>query len=240
MRILYSAIDQIGAGRSWGIGSCHGRRRRACRARARGARARVAGRWRFFRRGCALVRDAAAVRHPAAALLRARAVASRARSIQPDVVIERYYNFGGEGLLAARRLGALAVLEVNAPVVDYPGSLKRGSIGAARRADAAVAGLAVPAGRSDHHAQHAGSSRQHVPRRVLQTEWGADTERFRPGAPGGFRSRAMRDVVAVFSGAFRAWHGAIHLVDAIRRLHARGRHTQGGARRRWPGAGTRA
>src|SRR6187402_1807176 len=30
-------------------------------------------------------------------LLRARAVASRARQLQPDVVIERYYNFGGEG-----------------------------------------------------------------------------------------------------------------------------------------------
>ena len=57
-------------------------------------------------------------------LLRAGAVASRARQLRPDVVIERYYNFGGEGILAARETGALAVLEVNAPVVDYPGSLK--------------------------------------------------------------------------------------------------------------------
>ena len=36
-------------------------------------------------------------------------------------------------------------------------------------------------------------------------------------------ARADGDVVAVFSGAFRAWHGAIHLVEAIRRLRARGR-----------------
>jgi glycosyltransferase involved in cell wall biosynthesis len=57
------------------------------------------------------------------------------------------------------------------------------------------------------------------------TEWGADTERFRPGATGhALFARTDGDVVAVFSGAFRAWHGAIHLVEAIRRLRARGRH----------------
>ena len=39
--------------------------------------------------------------------------------------MERYFNFGGEGMRAAARLGALAVLEVNAPVIDYPGSPKR-------------------------------------------------------------------------------------------------------------------
>jgi glycosyltransferase involved in cell wall biosynthesis len=37
-------------------------------------------------------------------------------------------------------------------------------------------------------------------------------------------TRGEGDVVAVFAGAFRAWHGAIHLVDAIQRLRARGRH----------------
>ena len=42
----------------------------------------------------------------------------------PDVVIERYYNFGGEGIRAAKAIGAVAVLEVNAPVIDYPGSPK--------------------------------------------------------------------------------------------------------------------
>ena len=58
-------------------------------------------------------------------LLRSGAVLRTARALRPDVVIERYYNFGGEGLLAARRLGALAVLEVNAPVIDHPGSAKQ-------------------------------------------------------------------------------------------------------------------
>ena len=61
--------------------------------------------------------------------------------------------------------------------------------------------------------------------KILRTEWGADTERFRPGAAERPPfARNDDDVIAVFSGAFRAWHGAIHLVDAIRRLRARGRH----------------
>ena len=78
-------------------------------------------------------------------LLRAREVASRARQFQPEVVIERYYNFGGEGVLAATKVGALVVLEVNAPVVDHPGSLKADRRPRShRRADAALARLAVP------------------------------------------------------------------------------------------------
>ena len=159
-------------------------------------------------------------------LLRARAVASRARQIQPDVIIERYYNFGGEGILAARETGAVAVLEVNAPVVDYPGSLK-GIV------DRAL--LIEPMRRwREWQCRHADvivtPSRRIVPAdvppsKILRTEWGADTERFHPGASGQVPfTRHESDVVAVFSGAFRAWHGAISLVDAIRRLRARGRH----------------
>ena len=157
-------------------------------------------------------------------LLRAHDVASHAQEFKPDVVIERYYNFGGEGILAAKNVGALVVLEVNAPVVDHPGSLKRIVDRAlivepmrrwrdwqCRQADVIVTPSAkiIPA---------------HVPpSKILRTEWGADTERFRPGAVGPIPfTRSDGDVVAVFSGAFRAWHGAIHLVDAIRRLRARG------------------
>ena len=159
-------------------------------------------------------------------LLRARAVISRARHFRPDAVIERYYNFGGEGILAAADVGALAVLEVNAPVVDHPGSLK-GKVDRAlivepmrrwrdwqcRRADVIVTPSAkiIPAD---------------VPvEKILRTEWGADTDLFRPDAPGTPPlTKNESDIVAVFSGAFRAWHGAVHLVDAIRRLRARGRH----------------
>ena len=159
-------------------------------------------------------------------LLRAREVASHARQFRPDAVIERYYNFGGEGILAAKKVGALVVLEVNAPVADHPGSLKRAVDRAlivepmrrwrdwqCRQADVIVTPSAkiIP---------------PYVPAsKILRTEWGADTERFHPGASGQVPfARKDGDVVAVFSGAFRAWHGAVHLVDAIRRLRARGRH----------------
>jgi hypothetical protein len=60
---------------------------------------------------------------------RRSAVRKIAKAVAPDVIVERYYNFGGEGLAAAAATGALSVLEVNAPVVDYPGS----AIGCARR-----------------------------------------------------------------------------------------------------------
>ena len=155
--------------------------------------------------------------------LRAGQVLERARAFKPDVVIERYYNFGGEGVLAARRVGARVVLEVNAPVVDYPGSMKR-------VVDRLL--LVEPMRRwRDWQCRQADvivtpSSRivpDHVPRsKILITEWGADTDLFHPDASGEPPSaRDGSDVTAVFSGAFRAWHGAIHLVDAIRRLRAR-------------------
>ena len=158
-------------------------------------------------------------------VLRAGQVLRLARTLQPDVVIERYYNFGGEGILAAERVGALAVLEVNAPIVDYPGSrkqlvdrlllcqpMRRWRDWQCRSVDLIVTPSAkiVP---------------PFVPRdRVLQVEWGADTVRFHPGVAGVVPfARAASDTVVIFVGAFRAWHGAIHLVEAIRRLRAQGR-----------------
>ena len=66
-----------------------------------------------------------------------------------------------------------------------------------------------------------GTCRRHA---CCETEWGADTNRFHPGATGRIPfARTAEDTVAVFVGAFRAWHGAIHLVEAIRELRARGR-----------------
>lgn len=158
-------------------------------------------------------------------LLRTRAVGRLADTVRPDVIMERYHNFGGEGVLAARRLRLPFVLEVNAPVVDYPGSIK-GMLDRAllaqplrrwrewqcRRADLIVTPLAsilpaaVPAGR------------------ILQTEWGSDTDRFRPGVTGPTPfTRRPGAVVLVFAGAFRPWHGALHLVRAMRLLRDRGR-----------------
>jgi glycosyltransferase involved in cell wall biosynthesis len=58
---------------------------------------------------------------------------------------------------------------------------------------------------------------------VLETEWGADTERFRPdrSATPPF-ARDPGRIWCVFAGAFRSWHGAAHLTSALARLHERG------------------
>jgi glycosyltransferase involved in cell wall biosynthesis len=158
-------------------------------------------------------------------MLRAPEVLALARAVRPDVIMERYYGFGGEGVYAARRLGIPAVLEVNTPVVDHPGSprpwldaallvapMRRWRAWQCETADLIITPTAtiVPAS---------------VPRnKIVETEWGADTERFRPGVTGPLPFvRRRGGTVAVFAGAFRRWHGAAHLVEAIRRVRSRGR-----------------
>jgi glycosyltransferase involved in cell wall biosynthesis len=158
-------------------------------------------------------------------LLRSHAIATLARGIRPDAIVERYHNFGGEAIRLARPLGAAAILEVNAPVIDHPGSAKAivdrmALVEPMRRWREHLCGLAdviVTPNRA--------ILPDSVPAaRVRILEWGADTERFRPGAPGP-PPFIRPDVVmlAVFAGAFRSWHGAIHLVEAIKTIRARGR-----------------
>ena len=138
--------------------------------------------------------------------------------------MERYYNFGGEAILHARALNARAVLEVNAPVVDHPGSSKARLDGLLlvrpmqrwRERLCAAADLIVT--------PNAAILPPSTPvAKVLEVEWGADTDRFRPGATGPLPFTPPPGVVAVFAGAFRSWHGAIHLARAIRRLQQKSR-----------------
>jgi len=158
----------------------------------------------------------------------AGAVRAMARRLDPDVVMERYYNFGGEGIAAAAEAGATAVLEVNAPVVDYPGSLKRVIDRAlivepmrrwrertCARADVIVTPSAaiLPPGTPAQ--------------KIVELEWGADIDLFHPGAKGPIPFTRPAPTVAVFAGAFRSWHGAIHLATALRELEARGRRDVG-------------
>lgn len=158
-------------------------------------------------------------------LLLRRAVRSIALAERPDVVIERYHNFGGEGVLAAAAAGAAAVLEVNAPVIDYPGSPKR-------VIDRAL--LVEPMRRWRDHVCRLSDlivtpSAEIVPpfvgrERILEIEWGADTRRFRPDASGPVPfERHPGETIIVFTGAFRAWHGAVKLVRAVRKLRVEGR-----------------
>jgi glycosyltransferase involved in cell wall biosynthesis len=160
--------------------------------------------------------------------LRTSAVRRIAERISPDAVIERYYNFGGEGMAAGAAVGATTMLEVNAPVIDHAGSLKgridRGLIvqplrrwreGICRQADVILTPSAaiLPPGTPAE--------------RILELEWGADTDMFRPEAPGAAPFERPAPIVAIFAGAFRNWHGAIHLARAIRQLRARGRQDIG-------------
>jgi glycosyltransferase involved in cell wall biosynthesis len=140
-----------------------------------------------------------------------------------DVVLERYYNFAGEGVRAAHRHGIPSILEVNSPVVDHPGSLKsfldryvflhfmeRLRDRQCELAAALVTPLPaiVPAS---------------VPRsKVHRIHWGANVDAFRPGmAPTGAAAALPipeRARVIVFSSSFRPWHGSELLLDAASRV----------------------
>jgi glycosyltransferase involved in cell wall biosynthesis len=156
--------------------------------------------------------------------LRTGAVTDLARRLNAEVVMERYYNFGGEGVMAASRLGIPAVLEVNAPVIDYPGSLKS-------RLDRAL--LIEPMRRwRDALCRRVQlfvtTSADILPdwverRRVLEIEWGADVDHFTPDAKGPVPFTRVDDrIICVFAGAFRSWHGVVHLSAALARLHRDG------------------
>jgi glycosyltransferase involved in cell wall biosynthesis len=160
--------------------------------------------------------------------MRSSAVRRVARDLRPDVIIERYYNFGGEGIRAAAAIGARTVLEVNAPVIDHPGSSKslidralivepmrrwRERISATADLIVTPSAAILPPGTPAS--------------KVVRLEWGADTERFRPGAGGMPPFARPAPIVALFAGAFRSWHGAIHLARAITALRRRGRSDVG-------------
>jgi glycosyltransferase involved in cell wall biosynthesis len=157
-------------------------------------------------------------------MVRAGSIAQLARAIRPDAIVERYHNFGGEAIRLAPALNAVAVLEVNAPVIDYAGSSKA-------LLDRAL--LVQPMRRWRDHlcsiadlivTPSAAILPPEIPAdRVRVLEWGADTDRFSPdtqGPPPYVRPRVS--TLAIFAGAFRSWHGAINLVEAIKILRARG------------------
>jgi starch synthase len=142
-------------------------------------------------------------------------------SLKPDAVMERYYNFGGEGITAAARQGVPSLLEVNSPVVDHAGSLK-----------GALDALAVvrPMRRYRERLCQQASALvapilEIVPEFArAKTEivtWGANVESFHPErrSLGVRRGLGIPDgaVVALFSGSFRPWHG-VHVFEEAARL----------------------
>ena len=158
--------------------------------------------------------------------LRARPQVERlARAFGAEAVIERYYNFGGEGILTAERLALPSLLEVNSPLVDPAGSLKAAL-------DAAL--LVRPMRR---HRERLATLASALIAPILEivpafargkTEvvtWGANVESFSPAR----RDDAVRArlgipasaVAILFSGSFRPWHGVHVFEAAARRLRAR-------------------
>jgi glycosyltransferase involved in cell wall biosynthesis len=150
----------------------------------------------------------------------ARQVERIARELRPDALMERYYNFGGEGVTTATRLGVPALLEVNSPAVDHPGSLKA-------RLDALT--LVRPLRRwRERLVREARGLVAPIPEivpafarsKTTIVTWGANVDAFRPDR----RSDALRRklgvpegaLVVLFSGSFRPWHG-VHVFEAAAR-----------------------
>jgi glycosyltransferase involved in cell wall biosynthesis len=148
------------------------------------------------------------------------AVRRVAAEVAPEAVMERYYNFGGEGFAVARERGIPALLEVNSPLVDHPGAwkarldalalvrpLRRYREALVRQAAALVAPIPeiVPA------FAHA---------KLEIVTWGADVEAFQPQRRSAETRRALGvpegACVALFSGSFRPWHG-VHVAEAAAR-----------------------
>jgi glycosyltransferase involved in cell wall biosynthesis len=153
------------------------------------------------------------------------AVTVVAEAMRPDVVMERYYNFGGEGIAVAKAMGVPSLLEVNSPIVDHPRSLKaaldaamvvrpmrRHREGMVRDATVLVSPIPeiVPA---------------FARPRTERVTWGANVEAFAPGrrSTAGRKALGVPDgaVAVLFSGSFRPWHGVHVLEDAARRLRHR-------------------
>jgi len=152
------------------------------------------------------------------ALLSAPLILRLATAVEPDLIMERYYNLAGGGLLAAQRLGVPSILEVNALIVDPPevakrrlddrlgGPLQRWATVQCSWADRIVTPLhtTVPAT---------------VPRaKIVELPWGANVERF-----AGERPERSGPPQVVFLGSFRAWHGVMDFVQAAIRLLEAGR-----------------
>jgi glycosyltransferase involved in cell wall biosynthesis len=153
------------------------------------------------------------------------AVEALLRETGAQAVMERYYNFGGEGVCAAAAVGVPSLLEVNSPVVDHPGSWKA-------RLDA-LALVRPLRRRREHLCRTAAALVAPLPEIVPEfartktttVTWGANVDAFHPGR----RSEALRAAwgvpagatVVLFSGSFRPWHGVHVLEDAARRLAAR-------------------
>lgn len=168
----------------------------------------------------------------AASLIVAPVVRRLARAIKPDVIMERYYNFAGSGVLAAQDLDIPLLLEVNALIVDPPLVFKR-------RLDDCLGGpMRRWAVKQCHSAQrivtplHTTVPEEIARDKIIELPWGANVDRF-AAFPGTaipetlqldrqFALHTHNTPVVVFLGSFRAWHGTLDLIRAAINLLEQG------------------
>jgi len=150
-----------------------------------------------------------------------REVKRLAGQIGPDIIVERFYTFGGRGLIAAAQLGLPAVLEVNSPALPYPGSLRD-------RLDTLT--LIKPIHRwrqwmlrqaRRYYATSELLLPEHLRDRTTVIVNGVDCSMFQPGDP----VPDAGPLRLVHVSSFRAWHGTVDLVRAF------GAAVEDGARR---------
>jgi glycosyltransferase involved in cell wall biosynthesis len=143
--------------------------------------------------------------------------------------MERYYNMAGAGMLYAHRHHLPSVLEVNALMVDPPGTRKaqvdkmllRRLEGWATRQCRWAGRIVTPL----HTTVPPAIDRA----KIAELPWGANVERFDPARINSLDQAQLRRElglpapesgarVAVFAGSFRHWHGVETLVEAAFQL----------------------
>jgi glycosyltransferase involved in cell wall biosynthesis len=147
-------------------------------------------------------------------------IQSLLEELRPDVVMERYYNFAGEAMLRANRMATPTLLEVNSPMIEYPGSLKSkidfllgGALSKRRNRIAEAASLILSPMPEIVPSEYR--------KKVRHIEWGADTTLFDPASLldcSALRSQLelnKDEIIFIHFGSLRKWHGLAKLLEAF-------------------------
>ena len=141
-----------------------------------------------------------------------------AETLRPDVVVDRFYTFGGAGIWAAHSLRIPAVLEVNSPARPVDGFWRD-------RLDRLTLVRPIDRWRRTllRWSDHVYTTSRHLVPPDMQDDVtvvtnGVDIKRFRPGTAG----TPAGPLRCVYVSSFRSWHGAEDLVGAVALCHMRG------------------
>ena len=140
-----------------------------------------------------------------------RRIKKLAAEVGPDVLVERFYTFGGAGLWAADSLGIPAVLEINSPARRYPGSLRDtlDRLSLIRPVDRWRRRLLGWTRAIYTTSLHLVPPELHDRTTVIVN--GVDVESFRPGQ----EIPDTGPLRGAYVSSFRSWHGAEDLVGAV-------------------------